>query len=110
MVISKSFELYTRELLTYYQNKDFAKAHDLATLMIKKFPKNNLSWQIISFIYLEKGKIKEAYEALSKANKIDPKDFKVLNNLATQLFNTKQYQIVVDKILICYITIICCKI
>ncbi len=86
MVISKSFEIYTRELLTYYQNKDFAKAQDLARIMIKKFPKNNLSWQIISFIYLEKGKIKEAYEALSKANKIDPKDFKVLNNLGSILF------------------------
>ena len=79
MIIGKSFEIYTRELLTYYQNKDFAKAQDLARIMIKKFPKNNLSWQIISFIYLEKGKIKDAYEAISNAHKIDPKILKYLS-------------------------------
>ena len=39
MIIDKSFEIYTRELLNYYQNKDFAKAQDLARLMIKKFQK-----------------------------------------------------------------------
>ena len=86
MIIYKSFEIHARELLNYYQNKDFAKAQDLAKLMIKKFPYNNLSWQILSFIHLEKGKIKEAYEAISKASKIDPKDFKVLINLGSIQF------------------------
>ena len=86
MVIDKSIEIFTKKLLTYYQNKDFAKAQDLAKLMIEKFPKNNLSWQILSFIHLEKGKIKEAYEALGNANKIDPKDFKVLINMGSILY------------------------
>ena len=92
MIIDKSFEIHTRELLNYYQNKDFAKAQDLARLMIKKFPKNNLSWQILSFIHLEKGKIKDAYEALSEANKIDPKDFKVLVNLGSILFKLGKFE------------------
>ena len=60
--------------------------------MIKKYPKNNLSWQILSFIYLEKGKIKDAYEAISNANKIDPKDFKVLINLGLILFKLGSYE------------------
>tara|TARA_B100001540_G_C15729558_1_gene607008 strand:+ start:114 stop:1265 length:1152 start_codon:yes stop_codon:yes gene_type:complete len=91
MIIDKSLEIYTRELLTYYKNKDFVKAQDLAKLMIKKFPYNNLSWQILSFIHLEKGKIKEAYEAISKASKIDPKDFKVLINLGLILFKLRLF-------------------
>ena len=91
MIIDKSLGIYTRELLTYYQNKDFAKAQDLAKLMIKKFPNNSLSWQILSFIYLEKGEIKEAYEAISKASKLDPKDFKVLINLGLILFKLKLF-------------------
>ena len=92
MIIDKSFEIHARELLNYYQNKDFAKAQDLARLMIKKFPKNNLSWQILSFIHIEKGKIKDAYEALSEANKIDPKDFKVLVNLGSILFKLGKFE------------------
>ena len=51
MIFNKSLDACTKELLTFYQNKDFSKAQDLANLMIKKFPKNNLSWQILSFIY-----------------------------------------------------------
>ena len=58
MISSKTFEKNTIELLNYYQNKDFANAQDLANLMIKKYLKNNLSWQILSFIYLEKRKNK----------------------------------------------------
>ena len=92
MIADKLFEKYTLELLTYYQNKDFTNAQDLANLMIKKFPKNNLSWQILSFIHLEKGKIKDAYEALSEANKIDPKDFKVLVNLGSILFKLGKFE------------------
>ena len=67
MIIDKSLDAFTKELLTYYQNKDFVKAEDLANLMIKKFPKNNLSWQILSFIYLEKEKLNDAHEALNEA-------------------------------------------
>ena len=92
MIIDKSFEIHTRELLNFYQNKDFDKAQDLARLMIKKFPKNNLSWQILSFIHLEKGKIKQAYEALSEAYKIDPKDFKILVNLGSILFKLGKFE------------------
>ena len=92
MIIDKSIEKYGRKLLTYYHNKDFANAEELAKLMIKKFPKNNLSWQILSFIHLEKGKIKDAYEALSEANKIDPKDFKVLVNLGSILFKLGKFE------------------
>ena len=58
MISSKTFEKNTIELLNYYQNKDFVNAQDLANLMIKKYLKNNLSWQILSFIYLEKRKNK----------------------------------------------------
>ena len=36
MIIDKSFEVHTRELLNFYQNKDFAKAQDLARLMINQ--------------------------------------------------------------------------
>lgn len=92
MIADKLFEKYTLELLTYYQNKDFTNAQDLANLMIKKFPKNNLSWQVLSYIYLEKGKVKDAYEAISKANKIDPEDFKVLINLGLVLFKLGSYE------------------
>ena len=91
MIIDKSLKIYTRELLTYYQNKDFAKAQDLVKLMIKKFPNNNLSWQILSFIHLEEGRLKEAYEAIIKASEIDPKDFKVLINLGLILFKLKLF-------------------
>ena len=92
MIIDKSLDTYTKELLTYYQNKDFSKAQDLANLMIKKFPKNNLSWQILSFIYLEKEKLNDAHEALNEASKIDPKDFKVLINLGLILFKLGLYE------------------
>ena len=91
MIIDKSSDIYTKELLTYYQNKDFSKAQDLANLMIKKFPKNNLSWQILSFIYLEQEKIHDAYNAITNASKIDPKDFKVLINLGLILFKLGLY-------------------
>ena len=62
MIFNKSLDAYTKELLKFYQNKDFSKAQDLANLMIKKFPKNNLSWQILSFIYLEQEKIMSIYK------------------------------------------------
>ena len=91
MIIDKSLDEYTKELLTYYQNKDFSKAQDLANLMIKKFPKNNISWQILTFIYLEQEKIKDAYHAITNASKIDPKDFKVLINLGLILFKLGLY-------------------
>ena len=91
MIIDKSLDAFTKELLTYYQNKDFFKAQHLANLMIKKFPKNNLSWQILSFIYLEQVKIHDAYNAITNASKIDPKDFKVLINLGLILFKLGLY-------------------
>ena len=91
MIFNKSLDACTKELLTFYQNKDFSKAQDLANLMIKKFPKNNLSWQILSFIYLEQEKIHDAYNAITNASKIDPKDFKVLINLGLILFKLGLY-------------------
>ena len=97
MIIDKSVETYCRELLTYYHNKDFANAEDLAKLIIKKFPKNTLSWQILSFIYLEKGKIKDAYETISNANQIDPEDYKVLINLGLILFKLGLYEKSISK-------------
>ena len=70
MIIDKSLDVLTKELLTYYQNKDFSKAQDLANLMIKKFPKNNLSWQILSFICLKQEKKPDNYIGRVTINRI----------------------------------------
>ena len=92
MIINKSLETYTIELLTYFQDKDFVKAQNLANLMINKFPNNNLSWQILSHIYLETGKINESCDALINAIKIDPEDYKALTNLGLIYFKLGQFE------------------
>ena len=92
MVNNKSLEKNINNLLTYYKTKDFRKAKELANVLIKQFPKNNLSWQILSYINLETGKLNEAREALINAIKIDPKDYKALINLGLIFFKLGQFE------------------
>ena len=92
MINNKSLEKNINNLLTYYKTKDFRKAKELANVLIKQFPKNNLSWQILSYINLETGKLNEAREALINAIKIDPKDYKALINLGLIFFKLGQFE------------------
>ena len=44
MINDKSLEANIHILLTHYKKKEFGEAKELAHFLIKKFPKNNLSW------------------------------------------------------------------
>ena len=92
MINEKSFETNINNLLTYYKKKDFKKTKELANVLIKQFPKHNLSWQILSNIYVESGKLNEAREALINAIKIDPADYRALNNLGLIFFKLGQFE------------------
>ena len=92
MINDKSLEININNLLTYYKKKDFKKAEELANVLIKQFPTHNISWQILSYIYLETGKLNEASEALINAIKIDPKDYKALINLGLIFFKLGQFE------------------
>ena len=92
MINDKSLEANIHILLTHYKKKEFGEAKELAHFLIKKFPKNNLSWQILSYIYLETGKLNEARDALNNAIKIDPMDYKALINLGSILYKLRLYE------------------
>ena len=86
MNVDKSLEKNIHKLLTYYQNKQFKIAKDLAQDMTANFPDNNFSWKILCSIYIEDGDINEAKDAIVKAVKIDPNDYKALSTMGTILF------------------------
>ena len=92
MINDKSLEININNLLTYYKKKDFKKAEELANVLIKQFPTHNISWQILSYIYLETGKLNEASEALNNAIKIDPNDHRALINLGTIFFKLGHFE------------------
>ena len=75
-----------RNLIRHYQKKDLKTAKNLAEIMTKKFPTNNLSWQILSLIFMSNGEINKAHEAIKNAVKINPNDYKALTNLGLILF------------------------
>ena len=86
MTKDKSLEISIKKLLIHYQKKEFKIAKDLANDLTKEFPKNNFSWQVLFLIFVETGKLNEAYDAISQAVKIDPLDFKAQSNLGSVLF------------------------
>ena len=92
MIDDKSLETNINKLLNYYKKKDFKKTKELANVLIKQFPTHNLSWQILSYIYLETGKLNEACEALINAIRINPKDYKALINLGLIFFKLGQFE------------------
>ena len=82
----KSLEIHNQNLLALYQRKEFKNAKDLAFEITKKFPKNNLSWQVLFSIFINEEKLDEAHKAISQVVKINPLDFKALSNLGSVLF------------------------
>ena len=91
MNVDKSLEKNIHKLLTCYQNKQFKIAEDLAQDMAVNFPDNNFSWKILSSIFMEDGDINKAKDAIVKAVKIDPSDYKALSNMGTILFKLGSY-------------------
>ena len=87
MTISESsLDSNINNLIKHYQKKDFKTAKSLAEVMTKQFPRNNFSWQILSLIFMSNGEINKAHQAIKNAVKIDPNDYKALNNLGIILF------------------------
>ncbi|WP_435086876.1 tetratricopeptide repeat protein [Candidatus Pelagibacter bacterium nBUS_33] len=81
MSIKESLKIKEKLMLTSFQNKDYEKAKDIALSMTEQFPNYNLSWKILSSIYLLKDEVNNALTSSKKAITVDPKDADAHNNL-----------------------------
>ena len=86
-----SLNIQKQLMLTNFQNKNYEKAEKLALLMTEEFPNFNLSWKILSCIYLLKGKSHDALSSSQKAIKVDSNDFDAHNNLGLVYFKLNKY-------------------
>ena len=61
-------------LLSLYQNKDYANAENLALSISKKYPNHKYAWKILAAVFDQTNRNLEALRANQNALKIDPYD------------------------------------
>ena len=74
---SKNFKPSNSELnslLSYYQNKQYVKAEDLALTITQKYPMHHYAWKILAAVLEQSDRLPEALIANQKALKISPND------------------------------------
>lgn len=77
----------TKKLCFYIENHEFKKAKKLALALIKKFPRDIVSWQVLSNIYYENGLHLWALYISKRLTEIKPNDAEILRNFAFALQN-----------------------
>ena len=95
---SDQFNLEIKNLLNYYKENKFDIAEKLALQMIKKFPEQQLTWKILSMIFLQTDRVDKAINANEKAVELNPKDFEAHNNLGMNFQQIGKY----DDAIACY--------
>ena len=63
-----------RNLLSLYQNKDYANAENLALSISQKYPNHKYAWKILAAVFEQTNRNLEALKANQNALKIDPYD------------------------------------
>ena len=61
-------------LLSYYQNKQYVNAENLALSITKKYPMHNYAWKILAAVLEQTQRVPEALIANQNALKIEPND------------------------------------
>ena len=82
----------TNNLLKSFQKKDYSRAVEQASSIIKNFPDYSLSWKILGVILGEIGQIDKALILNNKAVQLDPKDSDSHNNLGLILSKLNRFE------------------
>ena len=80
-----------RMMLLSYQNQEYEKAEKMAVSLSKDFPNVNLSWKIITAIYLKKGMLHEALKSNQKAIDINQADAEAHSNMGLIYMRLKKF-------------------
>ena len=83
--MEKSLETIVNELYTYYQNKNYIEAENLAKLITVQFPENIFAWRVLGLVLKKNGKISESLFANKKSVKLDPNNMETHYNLGNTL-------------------------
>ena len=83
--MEKSLETIVNELYTYYQNKNYIEAENLAKLITVQFPENIFAWRVLGLVLKKNGKISESLFANQKSVKLDPNNMETHYNLGNTL-------------------------
>ena len=74
----------------------FNEAEKRAKNIIKNFPNEFNSWEILGIVYLKKKKFRDAGKVLKKALELAPKAFSVWYNLAHALYSEGNLNSAID--------------
>lgn len=91
MIKNETLDTKSRNMLINFQNKNFDKAKNIALSLTKEFSNFNLSWKILSHIYMIEGDMNEALSKIQQAVRINPKDPEAHNNLSLVYFNLNKF-------------------
>ena len=70
-----------KDLLEYYQTKQYDNAEKLAASITEKFPKHSFSWKVLAAALKQNGRIDESLVASQKSVELDPQDAEAYYNL-----------------------------
>jgi tetratricopeptide (TPR) repeat protein len=86
------------KLLSYFENKQYEEAENLAIIITEKFPNHPFSWKILGVIYSQTDRLSKSLEVKWKALDLDPKDHESQFNLANTLRDLGR----LDEAEVCY--------
>ena len=70
-----------KDLLKYYQSKQYNNAEKLAVSITKEFPKHSFTWKVLAAALKQNGRIDESLVASQKSVQLDPEDAEAYYNL-----------------------------
>ena len=70
-----------KDLLEYYQTKQYDNAEKLAVSITKDFPKHPFSWKVLAAALKQSGRVDESIVASQKSVQLDPQDAEAHYNL-----------------------------
>jgi predicted O-linked N-acetylglucosamine transferase (SPINDLY family) len=73
------------ELLSLYASCNVVDAELLAFSMTQKHPNHPFAWKVLGAIYLQTGRLMQAYETMKRAVKLSPTDPEIHNNFSNTL-------------------------
>ena len=85
------------QLVSCYENKQYAQTSDLAEEIIERYPQHQFTWKILGSALTQEGRVDEALEATKNAVQLAPGDADSHFNLGNLFFKLSQFNEAADS-------------
>ena len=85
------------QLVSCYENKQYAQTSDLAKEIIERYPQHQFTWKILGSALTQEGRVDEALEATKNAVQLAPGDADSHFNLGNLFFKLSQFNEAADS-------------